>query len=110
MTFRKGRSAWWAVLAFVTLMPAAAFAQVRGVVVDQTGLPLPGAHVEVRRAGELVVNLDTALDGAFELTAVQPGDVIAVSLDGFETKFVSPAEAQRVVLPLAHATETTEVV
>lgn len=110
MTFRDGRTAWWVALALGALTPATVFGQLRGVVVDQTGLPLPGAHVEVRRAGQLVVNLDTALDGAFDLADVQPADVIAVSLDGFETKYVTPADAQRVVLPLAHATETTEVV
>src|SRR5258708_28095039 len=37
-------------------------------------------------------------------------DVIVVSLDGFETAGVAPEAARRVVLAIAHATETTEVV
>ena len=39
----------------------------RGVVVDQTGLPLPGAHVEVHRGDRVVASFDTGLDGGFEL-------------------------------------------
>jgi hypothetical protein len=102
---------WGALLLYIALAPATVLGQLRGVVVDQTGLPLPGAHVEVRRADQLIVNLDTGLDGGFELPdSVLPGDVVAVSLDGFETARMAPADAQRVVLQLAHATETTEVV
>jgi hypothetical protein len=94
----------------VALVPATLLGQLRGVVVDQTGLPLPGAHIEVRRAGQLVTNLDTSLDGGFEVADAQPGDVIAVTLDGFETAYLTPADAKRIVLQIAHATETTEVV
>ena len=110
MTFRIDRTAWWAALLFMALVPATLLGQLRGVVVDQTGLPLPGAHVEVHRADRLVTSLDAALDGGFELPDVQPGDIVVVSLDGFETMRVAPVDAQRIVLPIAHATETTEVV
>jgi hypothetical protein len=85
-------------------------AQTRGVVVDQTGLPLPGAHIELRRGDQVIATLDTGQDGAFALPATEPTDVIDVSLDGFETAHVAPADAQRVVLALAKATATTEVV
>ena len=88
-----------------------AFGQTRGVVVDQTGLPLPGTHIEVRRGDQVVASLDVGQDGGFELPATtQPIDVLVVSLDGFETARVAPERAGRVVLMLAHATETTEVV
>ena len=110
MSLRDDRAAWGAALLLVALVPATVFGQLRGVVVDQTGLPLPGAHVDVRRANQLIINLDTGLDGGFELPDLQPNDVVAVSLDGFETVYVAPADAHRIVLPLAHATETTEVV
>ena len=50
MTFGIDRQVWWAALLFVALVPATLLGQLRGVVVDQTGLPLPGAHVEVRPA------------------------------------------------------------
>jgi hypothetical protein len=110
MTFGIDRRAWWAALLLVALVPATLLGQLRGVVVDQTGLPLPGAHVEVHRADRLVINLDTGLDGGFELPDVMPTDVVTVALDGFETVHIAPVDARRIVLPLAHATETTEVV
>jgi hypothetical protein len=86
-------------------------AQQRLVVVDQTGLPLPGAHVDVRRGDQVVVSLDTGQDGGFDLPALQPDDVIEISLDGFETQKVpASSHGERVILALARATETTEVV
>ena len=85
-------------------------AQQRGVVVDQTGLPLPGARLELRRANVVFSVLITGLDGSFELIGTQPADVVDVALEGFETVRVAPADAQRIVLPIAHATATTEVV
>jgi hypothetical protein len=94
----------------VAACASAAAAQTRGVVVDQTGLPLPGAHIEVRRGERVVASLDTGLDGGFTLPETEPSDVVNVSLDGFETAHVAPADAQRVVLALARATATTEVV
>jgi hypothetical protein len=97
-----------AVLTIIAASPIAA--QTRGVVVDQTGLPLPGAHIDVRRGDQVIATLDTGLDGAFTLPATEAGDLIDVSLDGFETAHVAPADAQRVVLALARATATTEVV
>ncbi|HYM23244.1 MAG TPA: hypothetical protein VEU08_08550 [Vicinamibacterales bacterium] len=82
----------------------------RGVVVDQTGLPLPGAHIEVHRGDAVVLSTDTGLDGGFDNSAIQPSDTIDVSLDGFETAHLPGAKSDRVVLAIAHATETTEVV
>ncbi|HEY2908388.1 MAG TPA: TonB-dependent receptor [Vicinamibacterales bacterium] len=96
------------VLSALVWSPAAA--QTRGVVVDQTGLPLPGAHIDVRRGDRVVATLDTGLDGAFTLPETEASDIIDVSLDGFETAHIAPANAQRVVLALARATATTEVV
>ena len=91
--------------------PIAARAQpTRGVVVDQTGLPLPGTHIEVRRGDTIIALLDTQQDGGFELPPTEPTDLIVISLDGFETARIAPAAARRVVLAIAHATETTEVV
>ncbi len=99
-------------LAFVACVaiavPAAAQA-VHGVVVDQTELPLPGARVELIRGGAAVVSTVTAANGTFELPDVREGDLVQVSLDGFETIAVPPARASRVVLALGRATETTEV-
>jgi hypothetical protein len=92
------------------MLPVCAFAQsTRGVVVDQTGLPLPGVQLELRRGGELVTTTMTAGDGTFEVPATST-DVVRAQLDGFETTDVPVAKAQRIVLPLARATEHTEVV
>ena len=86
-------------------------AQQHGVVVDQTGLPLPGARVELRRSGQIFATVYTGLDGGFDLADAQPSDFIDISLDGFEAAHIEGAgSVQRVVLALAHATETTEVV
>jgi hypothetical protein len=92
------------------LLAATLSAQQHGVVVDQTGLPLPGARVDLRRGNDIVTTVYTALDGAFDLPDATPTDFIDVALDGFETAHIEGAAAQRIVLALAHATLTTEVV
>ncbi|HEV3141344.1 MAG TPA: carboxypeptidase-like regulatory domain-containing protein, partial [Vicinamibacterales bacterium] len=101
------------VLLAIALSPAVTSAQQaaqhRGVVVDQTGLPLPGAHLEVHRGDRVVASLDTGLDGGFEIPALEATDTLEVSLDGFETAHVPATTVQRIVLSIAHATETTEV-
>jgi hypothetical protein len=98
------------VLAALMLSPVALVAQVRGVVVDQTGLPLPGTHIDVQRGGAIVASSDTGQDGGFDLTATEETDLIIASLDGFETVRAPSKDARRLVLLIAHATETTEVV
>src|SRR5260370_39987899 len=82
----------------IALSSAAPSAQQRGVVVDQTGLPLPGAHVEVHRGERVVASFDTGLDGGFELPAFEPTDTLHVSPDGFEAAHVPPAEAAGMLL------------
>jgi len=100
-----------AVFLALTLSSTSAQAQQRLVVVDQTGLPLPGAHVEVRRGDQVVASLDTGQDGGFDLPALQSDDVLEISLDGFETaKVPASSHGERVILAIARATETTEVV
>jgi hypothetical protein len=96
--------------ALIVCLAVVVCAQQRGVVVDQTGLPLPGARVELRRGERIVASLVTGLDGAFDLPDAQPTDTVDIALDGFEAAHIESAKAQRVVLALAHATETTEVV
>jgi len=94
----------------VGLLCATLAAQQHGVVVDQTGLPLPGARVDLKRGDQTLATVFTGLDGAFDLPDARPADFIDVSLDGFETAHIEGANAQRIVLALAHATLTTEVV
>ncbi|HEV3062681.1 MAG TPA: hypothetical protein VGY48_30825 [Vicinamibacterales bacterium] len=97
-------------ISIAALAPVRLQGQTRGVVVDQTGLPLPGAHIELHRGEQTVASIDAQQDGGFELPATQANDVVVISLDGFETARVEPEAARRVVLLIAHATETTEVV
>lgn len=85
-------------------------AQQHGIVVDQTGLALPGARVELKRGDQIIATVYTGLDGSFDLPDATPTDFLDVSLDGFETAHIEGANARRIVLPLAHATLTTEVV
>ena len=92
------------------LFAATVYAQQHGVVVDQTGLPLPGARVDLKRGDQTLATVFTGLDGAFDLPDARATDSIDVALDGFETAHIEGANAQRIVLSLAHATLTTEVV
>jgi hypothetical protein len=99
-----------AVLA-LTAMPAALWAQsIRGIVLDQTGLPLPGAAVHLLNGSIPVASLATEADGSFVIDAGLPGDTVVASLEGFETMRVPRTEAARIVLPIARALETTTVV
>jgi hypothetical protein len=92
-------------------VPALLSAQgTRGIVVDQTNLPLPGVSIEVLRGDRVVQVLSTESDGTFELPMFESGDILQVVLDGFETARVVPAEAGRIMLVVAHTTEVTEVV
>jgi hypothetical protein len=92
-------------------MPRAAAAQsLRGVVVDQTGLPLPGATVQLRNGDVVIATILSGADGTFEFPPATTGPTLVVSLDGFEPSVVASADAARVVLALARATDTTTVI
>ena len=102
--------AFCSLVAWSAISPISLRAQLRGVVVDQTGLPLPGAHIEIQRGTRTIASIETSLDGGFDLSLTEPADDVAVSLDGFETAHVRAEAAHRIVLQLARATATTEVV
>src|SRR5207244_12606367 len=82
----------------------------RGIVIDQTGLPLPGATIQLMRGATIVTTLITAGDGTFAIDPALEGDTIVVSLDGFETTHVERNAAAKVVLSIRRATETTTVI
>lgn len=97
-------------LALMALRPGVAWGQgARGVVLDQTGLPLPGASVQLLNGSTVVTSTTTRGDGTFTIANALPGTTVLVSLDGFETTRVLRGDAARIVLALAHATETTTV-
>jgi hypothetical protein len=102
-------------IAALTIVPPRADARAlaaptHNVVIDQTGLPVPGVRIEIQREGRVVATLETGLDGGYDLPAdVLSDDTIVISLDGFETAHVRPSDT-KVVLQLARATDTTTVV
>jgi hypothetical protein len=95
---------------FAPLHAAIADQTSRGVVVDQTGLPLPGASVQLVLGTNVVTTITTAADGTFAVDPALKGDTLVVSLDGFETARVERATASKIVLSIGRATETTTVV
>jgi hypothetical protein len=100
-----------AVFALSVWQPREASAELlRGVVEDQTGLPLPGATVELMSGQTVVIMVVTAPDGTFEIAGAERGTTIVVKLDGFETITIPRLDAVRVILPIARASETTDVV
>src|SRR5262249_38229764 len=85
-------------------------ATAQGVVIDQTGLPLPGATVQLLRGDEVVMTVTSGGDGTFTIDPSLPGDTVAVALDGFETARVDRASASKITLTIGRAAETTTVV
>ena len=110
--------AWTACLAIAVVVlvhatPATAAQTAAGFVLDQTGLPLPGATVELLDGPRVVIHISTDVEGKFDLDPALPGDVIAVSMSGFEPVHVSRGprgQALRIVLALAHAADSASVV
>jgi hypothetical protein len=93
-----------------TMAPVLAAAQtLHGVVVDQTGLPLPGVQIDVERNGQIVRTLTTQGDGTFEILESSESDIVIATLDGFETTRVAVGGIRPIVMPVAHATEVTQV-
>src|SRR6516225_8311703 len=76
--------------------PTAAAQSGRGLVVDQTGLPLPGATVQLMRGADVVTTEVTAADGTFAIDPSLAGDLLVVSLDGFETARVERATGAKI--------------
>src|SRR5471032_584900 len=107
--------AWSAGLAIALLaLPHATFATGAqssiGVVLDQTGLPLPGAMVELLDGPRVVTHVSTDGEGRFVFDATLPGQTIAVSLSGFEPVHVPRGQALRIVMALASAADSATVV
>src|SRR5215471_17934629 len=75
-----------------------------GVVVDQTGLPLPGVQIEVRHADAVESSTLSGSDGTFAFTKpTDADDVVIATLDGFEPARVPIAKAGRITLETAHS-------
>src|SRR5205823_8335971 len=91
--------------------PLDASAQVmRGVVVDQTGLPLPGVTVEVMDGTTKTTTVISEPDGSFAIPDAVRGTHVVAHLEGFESATVLRPDIARIVLLIARATTTTVVV
>jgi hypothetical protein len=98
-------------LSVLLLAATLAYAQpARSVVVDQTGLPLPGVRIDVYRGDDIVQSLTTEGDGGFTLAPGRVDDIIAAVLDGFATTRVPRTAADKIVMQLAGAHEVTDVI
>ena len=92
------------------LASVAAAQAIRGVVLDQTGLPLPGATVSVHEGPTVTATVTSGPDGTFEIPAMVRGTTVVVKLEAFETVTIPRDDASRIVLPIARASATTEVI
>ena len=109
MDFRGTRIAIFVVL--LGAAPSFAAAQPRrAVILDQTNLPLPGVRVDVYRGDQVIQSTMTAGDGTFEILPGPAADTVEATLEGFETTRVARTAAERIVMPIAHTTNVTEVV
>jgi Carboxypeptidase regulatory-like domain len=82
----------------------------RGVILDQTNLPLPGVRVEVHRGDQVIQNTITGADGTFELVPGPATDTVEAALEGFETTRVPRSAADRITLKLAATSDVVQVV
>ena len=80
-------------------------AQITGTVLDDEGVPLPGASVVVKGT---TTGSTTDFDGNFSINA-EAGDTLVVSYIGFETKEVT-AESGEMSIQLASGVALSEVV
>jgi hypothetical protein len=79
-----------------------------GVVVDQTGLPLPGVRLELRHGGLVAGSATSGFDGTFELPDTSDStDVVEATLKGFEVRRVPVHEASHIVMVLAPFSDET---
>jgi hypothetical protein len=96
------------IVATLLVASAAAAQPTLGVVVDQTGLPLPGVRLELLHGGQVVGSALSGFDGTFELAGASDStDVVEATLKGFEVRRVPVHEASRIVMALARFSDET---
>jgi Ca-activated chloride channel family protein len=112
----RGPALVYLLLVFTLVIGArAAGVAVRGVVVDGSGAPLPGATVVLQAAGNTIARTVTAADGTFTFSDVLPGPyVVTVALAGFngavERLSIVDAAPARLRIVLRAATPTQSAV
>ena len=75
----------WVLLSSIALFAQSTRVELFGVVKDPAGLPVPGATVELKKAGTQITSAaTTAADGIYRFGAVPPGEYeLAVRKEGF---------------------------
>jgi hypothetical protein len=82
---------------------------IKGVILDQSGLPVPGASIQLLEGTTEVATTTSGADGTYALEAGDRGTSLVVTLEGFETKTVAPAEAEKIVLEISRLTDSATV-
>jgi len=73
----------------------------RGEIVDQTGLPLPGVTIEVLDGTTMTAAITSEPDGTFAIPDAVPGTHVIAHLEGFESTKVLRPDVGRIVLLIA---------
>lgn len=98
------------VLLLAWLVASVSAQSIRIIVVDQTGLPLPGVTIHLVVDDIVQREMVTDDDGTFALGGAPANAQVEASLAGFESTRVAATDLQRIVLQLAKTSETTDVV
>ncbi len=87
-----------------TLRSTASYETISGVVIDDTGEPLPGVNVVIKGTN---TGVTTGMDGTFELPKAE---TLLVSFIGFESQEIEVGSRSYIDVTLGGATELQEVV
>lgn len=97
------------VLLSVALAASSLLSGVRGQVVDESGLPIPGAIVQLRAGTDVVSEAITAADGVFDFGSAPTAALLLVSCPGFVSVTVDARDPTLVVLRLSPLAERIDV-
>ena len=95
------------ILGLFSLLATGMYAQVRGMVKDSTGEPVPGANVFWMNTGQGVT---TKVDGTFSITKPSKSHILVVSLIGFQNDTIHvDSKKQELEIVLRDGVELKEV-
>src|SRR5262245_13096240 len=93
-------------IATLALAPYAFAQSVQGVILDQSGLPITGATIQLVDGTTQVATTTSGGDGTFTIEAGTRGTSVVVAIEGFETKTVARADAAKIVLEISKLTDS----
>jgi TonB-dependent SusC/RagA subfamily outer membrane receptor len=85
---------------------------ISGIVIDETGTPLPGASVSQRRASssESIVGVSTDINGHFTLTLPASARELEVTYIGYETRIIPLTESREYEIVLLFSAQLMDEV